>query len=250
MLKLAFTGFGIEPERLAPFEHHSIFLGQLLRWHLLPILKLIITEFIFLQLLDVDVPTLFKFINRLHNIPFEILILDFFSCFQLWIFRLILCDTSIYMPVLLHILQSALASANRLVSYYFKEIQFYQVTSNVWLYQDQFLDVQSIEGHSLSVYFHRFEAVGGYVSVPFLDLLSSYLLFDVSEPHPYLRPIVLSLLKPAAYPIADNYLAHSIIKPPELLDHSNASENLELLCFFLVLQEAVLLIKLLHVNIL
>lgn len=63
MLELLVASFSVEPEHLGSSEWSSVFGGEVLRGKLLPILELVVAQLIFLQFLDVDVPSLLKVCN-------------------------------------------------------------------------------------------------------------------------------------------------------------------------------------------
>lgn len=54
--------------------------------------------------------------------------------------------------------------------------------------------------------------------------------------------LLLPISVPTSNTVADDYFPHAVVEAPELLDQTDASDNLELLSFLLVLQVAILLV--------
>jgi|TARA_B110001450_G_C17172525_1_gene299917 hypothetical protein len=54
--------------------------------------------------------------------------------------------------------------------------------------------------------------------------------------------LLLPISVPTSNTVADYYFPHAVVEAPELLDQTDASDNLELLSFLLVLQVAILLV--------
>jgi|TARA_B110000285_G_C15070750_1_gene587779 hypothetical protein len=54
--------------------------------------------------------------------------------------------------------------------------------------------------------------------------------------------LLLPIFVPTSNPVADYYLPHAVMKAPEFLDQTDASDNLKLLGFLLILQVAILLV--------
>jgi hypothetical protein len=112
VLELLVACFRVEPEHLGDSEWSSVFGGEVLRWNLLPILKFVVAELIFLQFLDVNVPSLLKVSDRIEYVLFKVYVLNFFSSLELAKLRLILHNGSIGHSEFLYFVNMLLLFAN------------------------------------------------------------------------------------------------------------------------------------------